>query len=239
MPTLSTATGGWDVLTDVAPLGRRGDVHCRPAELRRAVKDGPNGPSAASREGVLDGQEQRSYQADHARAGLRNAAQQRAYAPPQSPTDACPPARPCDLYRASEITCVQTRRAESSPTIIHGEATFPTGRTSAGPTYWPAAAGPPLPLGPSEAAIAVQATSACSAGYDANVSKWRVGKPPGCVAETTAPPGEVVVADGDSAGAVFQSVHMHRHVVACSIARVEQTSAAPGFAQMEQRLRRR
>jgi hypothetical protein len=150
-----------------------------------------------------------------------------------------PRARPCDLYRASEITCVQTRRAESSPTIIHGEATFPTGRTSAGPTYWPAAAGPPLPLGPSEAAIAVQATSACSAGYDANVSKWRVGKPPGCVAETTAPPGEVVVADGDSAGAVFQSVHMHRHVVACSIARVEQTSAAPGFAQMEQRLRRR
>jgi hypothetical protein len=32
-----------------------------------------------------------------------------------------PRARPCDLYRASEITCVHARRAESSPTIIHGE----------------------------------------------------------------------------------------------------------------------
>jgi hypothetical protein len=47
------------------------------------------------------------------------------YAPPQRPTDACPRARPCDLYRAPEITCVQARRAESSPTIIHGGPDFP------------------------------------------------------------------------------------------------------------------
>jgi hypothetical protein len=39
--------GRVDVLTRTSP---RGDVHCQPAELRRAVKDGPNGPSAASRE---------------------------------------------------------------------------------------------------------------------------------------------------------------------------------------------
>jgi hypothetical protein len=35
-----------DVLADVAP---RGDVRCQQAQLSRAVKDGPNGPSAASR----------------------------------------------------------------------------------------------------------------------------------------------------------------------------------------------
>jgi hypothetical protein len=46
-----------------------------------------------------------------------------------------PRARPCDLYRASEITCVQTRRAESSPTIIHGEATFPTARPNVSGSY--------------------------------------------------------------------------------------------------------
>jgi hypothetical protein len=51
-----------------------GDVPCRRAELRLAVKDGPNGPSAASREAAsLTGQEQRSYQGDRARGGLRAA----------------------------------------------------------------------------------------------------------------------------------------------------------------------
>ena len=37
----------------------------------------------------------------------------------------------------------------------------------------------------------------------------------------------------------FQSVHMHRHVVACSIDRVEQSFAAPGFAHKQPPRRRR
>jgi len=49
------------------------------------------------------------------------------------------------------------------------------------------------------------------------------------VSETPARPGEA--ADGDSAGAVFQSMHMHRQVVAFSTPAIEQTPAAPGFAQ--------
>ena len=53
------------------------------------------------------------------------------------------------------------------------------------------------------------------------------------VSETPARPGEA--ADGDSAGAVFQSVHMHRQVVAFSTLAIEQTPAALGFAQNERR----
>jgi hypothetical protein len=52
------------------------------------------------------------------------------------------------------------------------------------------------------------------------------------VSETPARPGEA--ADGDSAAAVFQSVHMHRQVVAFSTLAIEQTPAAPGFVHKQQ-----
>jgi hypothetical protein len=42
---------------------------------------------------------------------------------------------------------------------------------------------------------------------------------------------EATVADADSPGVVVQSVHMHRHAVACSTPRTEQIAAASAFAQ--------
>ena len=45
---------------------------------------------------------------------------------------------------------------------------------------------------------------------------------------------EATVADADSARVVVQSVHMHRHAVACSTPRTEQIAAASAFAQSQQ-----
>jgi hypothetical protein len=57
------------------------------------------------------------------------------------------------------------------------------------------------------------------------------------VAETPRLREEATVADGDSAGVVFQSVHMHRHAVVCSTPTTQQIPAASGFAQFRARPR--